>query len=252
MEKKNYLQEETNGIESKFEIFDYNNLGQVRIFIDENRNKWFCHKDVCDILGISDPHVAMRRLSLDGGCSIPVIDNLGRTQQATFINEGNLFRLITSSRKKEAKDFTDWVCDVVLPSLNSKGYYIMDNKPKEEVIEELQKTVSNQENKINLLEAKMENIDSGIERLEDIEHITNRSYMKISTYARYRHLGINLAMAMYLGKMATKQSMELDIPVFSEPHEEYGSIRVYRADVLKSVFDTFYSDADILYGECDY
>ena len=29
----------TNGIENKFEIFDYNNLGSVRAFLDENGNK---------------------------------------------------------------------------------------------------------------------------------------------------------------------------------------------------------------------
>lgn len=249
MEKKNYLQENN---ENKFEIFNYNNLGQVRAFLDEHGDKWFCHKDVCDVLSIQDYSRAVSRLVKDGVRLTQVIDVLGRPQNMNFINEGNLFILITGSRKPEAKKFTQWVCNEVLPSLNKKGYYIMDNKPKEEVIEELHKIISNQGDKINLLEAKMENIDSGIERLENIEHITNRSYMKISTHARYRHLGINLAMAMYLGKMATKQSMELDIPVFSEPHEEYGSIRVYRADVLKSVFDTFYSDADILYGECDY
>lgn len=162
MESKNYLQENN---ENKFEIFDYNNLGRVRAFLDENRSKWFCHKDVCDILGIANPHVAMRRLSSDGGCSIPVIDNLGRPQNMNFINEGNLFRLITSSRKPEAKKFTDWVCDVVLPSLNSKGYYIMDNKSKDEVIRDLQ-------SKVNTLEDKMANINNGIKSLE---YVTNTS-----------------------------------------------------------------------------
>lgn len=248
MEKKNYLQENN---ENKFEIFDYNNLGSVRTFIDEHGNKWFCLVDVCNILGIKEPHRTSERLNSDGRHSMTVIDNLGRTQNAIFVNEGNLFILITGSRKPEAKKFTQWVCNEVLPSLNKKGYYIMDNKPKDEVIEELHKIISNQGDKINLLEAKMENIDSGIERLEDIEHITNRSYMKISTYARYRHLGINLAMAMYLGKMATKQSIELDIPVFSVPHEEYGSIRIYRADILKFVFDNFYNEADMMYGGCN-
>lgn len=119
-------------------------------------------------------------MNVEGRNSIPVLTN-GGPQQMNFINEGNLFMLITGSRKPEAKKFTMWVCNDVLPSLNSKGYYIMDNKPKEEVIEELHKIIANQGDKINLLEAKMENIDSGIERLENIEHITNSSYMKIST-----------------------------------------------------------------------
>ena len=107
MDKKNYLQENN---ENKFEIFNYNNLGQVRTFIDEYRDKWFCLADVCDILGLQT-NKALLRLNEDGRNTIPVIDSLGRTQHATFINEGNLFMLITGSRKPEAKKFTQWVCN---------------------------------------------------------------------------------------------------------------------------------------------
>ena len=237
MESKNYLQENN---ENKFEIFDYNSLGSVRACIDEYKNKWFCLKDVCDILGLKEPHRVSERLDSKGRHSMTVLTN-GGPQQMFFINEANLFRLITGSRKPEARKFTDWVCDVVLPSLNSKGYYIMDNKPKDEVIRDLQ-------SKVDILENKMANIDSGIKSLE---YVTNTTYMRISAYARYRHLGINLTMATYLGRMASKISMERDVPVFSEPHEEFGTIRIYRADILKFVFDSFYNDADIAYGDCE-
>ena len=117
----------------------------------------------------------------------------------------------------------------------------MDNKSKDEVIRDLQ-------SKVDILENKMSNIDNGIKMLE---YITNATYMRISAYARYRHLGINLSMAIYLGRMASKISIERDVPVFSEPHEEFGTIRIYRADILKFVFDSFYNDADITYGDCE-
>jgi len=38
----------------------------MRTYVDDSGEPWFCHKDVCDILGITDPHVAMRRLADPG------------------------------------------------------------------------------------------------------------------------------------------------------------------------------------------
>ena len=50
-----------------------------------------------------------------------------------FVNEVGLFYAISNSRKKEAKIFMDWVLGDVLPSLNNKGYYLMNKLNKEEL-----------------------------------------------------------------------------------------------------------------------
>ena len=52
----------TNGVKNKFEIFDYNNLGSVRAYIDRNGEKWFCLVDVCNILGLGNPSQVVTRL----------------------------------------------------------------------------------------------------------------------------------------------------------------------------------------------
>ena len=236
-------------IEESFDIFDYKNLGQVRTHI-EGIEKWFCLNDICKILDIKspwnvvsridDPYIHRTEVGVQTGIKAdgtPAIQNVSMV----FVNESGLYQAIGNSRKPEAKEFMNWIYDDVLPTLNSKGYYIMDNKPKDEVIRDLQ-------SKVNNLENKMANIDNGIKSLE---YVTNNTYMRISAYARYRHLGINLSMAIYLGRMASKISIERDVPVFSEPHEEFGTIRIYRADILKFVFDSFYNDADITYGDCE-
>jgi len=44
-------------------------------------------------------------------------------QEMTYINEGNLYRLIIKSRKPEAAPFESWVCDEVLPSIRKTGRY---------------------------------------------------------------------------------------------------------------------------------
>ena len=59
--------------------------------------------DVCRVLEIGNPTMTKQRLNKNGVNSIEVIDNLGRPQQATFIN-GNLYKLaFTSSRKRSRR-----------------------------------------------------------------------------------------------------------------------------------------------------
>ncbi len=53
-----------------------------------------------------------------------VIDSMGREQQAKFINEGNLYRLIVNSKLPSAEKFENWVFDEVLPSIRKTGGYV--------------------------------------------------------------------------------------------------------------------------------
>ena len=41
------------GGDNKFEIFNYNNLGSVRVLMDNQGNPWFCLLDVCIVLGFN-------------------------------------------------------------------------------------------------------------------------------------------------------------------------------------------------------
>lgn len=54
----------------------------------------------------------------------PVIDSMGRAQQAKFITEGNVYRLIAHSKLPGAERFERWVFDEVLPSIRKNGGYI--------------------------------------------------------------------------------------------------------------------------------
>lgn len=165
----------------------------------------------------------------------------------TFINEGNLFRLITGSRKKEAKLFTDWVCDVVLPSLSKKGYYIMENGFNyEELIKELEekhdKRIKKLEKNVNILNERFENLDTSIDSY----------YAKIRDYSKECCKGVNLKMAKYLGSIATQTSLERNVDITSTHHEKYGTINMYRRDILQYVFDCYYEDAYIKFGDLVY
>lgn len=104
-------------------IFKRDEYGEVRTAVI-NGEPMFCLVDVCKPLGLGSPHkVASRLKEFDGVTTIPVIDSLGRTQEATFISEPNLYRVIFQSRKPEARKFEAWVVEEVLPSLRKTGTY---------------------------------------------------------------------------------------------------------------------------------
>lgn len=107
----------------ELQIFNNAEFGQIRTVTKDNE-PWFCLADVCRILEIKNSRDCKSRLREDGVVTTDIIDSLGRTQNATFINEGNLYRTIFQSRKETAERFTDWVTSEVIPSIRKSGGYI--------------------------------------------------------------------------------------------------------------------------------
>lgn len=106
------------------QIFNFNNH-EVRTTLI-NDEPYFCLKDVCCILDIKNHKDVVSRLRKDGVDTTDLIDSLGRTQQATFINESNLYRVIFQSRKEEAEHFTEYVTGTILPSIRKHGAYMTE------------------------------------------------------------------------------------------------------------------------------
>lgn len=117
-------------------IFDYKNLGSVRTSTLENGEPVFCLPDLCGLLDIKNSRNVLNRLREDGVHSIDTIDNLGRFQPLTFINEPNVYEVIFSSRKPEAENIKWWVFDDVLPTLRKTGTYTMKRQSFNEIAAE--------------------------------------------------------------------------------------------------------------------
>lgn len=79
--------------------------------------------DICRVLDLQVTPTK-NRIKPDGVSLIKVIDSLGREQEATFISEQNLYKVIMRSDKPQAEPFQDWVCGEVLPSIRKSGGYI--------------------------------------------------------------------------------------------------------------------------------
>lgn len=110
---------------SNIQIFKNREFGEIRT-IEINNIPFVCLADVCRILEIKNISDCKGRLKQDGVVTNEVIDNLGRKQQATFINESNLYKVIFQSRKTEAEKFTEWVTSEVLPTIREHGMYVTE------------------------------------------------------------------------------------------------------------------------------
>lgn len=126
-----------NGIQ----IFRRDEFGNVRILMTENSEPLFCLADVCKVLDL-DASQVMRRLE-DGVVTIhPIVDSLGREQQANFVNEDGLYDVILDSRKPEAKQFRKWITSEVLPSIRKTGTYSVQPSLPKTYLEALKELVT--------------------------------------------------------------------------------------------------------------
>ena len=107
-------------------IFKNESFGEIRV-AGTRENPMFCLADVCRVLELQVTPTK-NRLKQDGVNLIKVIDSLGREQEATFVNEQNLYKVIMRSDKPQAETFQDWVCGEVLPSIRKTGNYSVQQR----------------------------------------------------------------------------------------------------------------------------
>ena len=112
-------------MENKLMIFENEAFGKVRT-LNLNGEPWFVAVDVCSVLDLSNPTIAVSRLDEDERAKF----NLGRQGDATIVNEPGLYTLVLGSRKPEAKAFKRWITHEVLPNIRKHGVYITDEKLK--------------------------------------------------------------------------------------------------------------------------
>lgn len=106
---------------NEIKIFENVEFGKVRV-IEEDGKPLFCGKDIAEALGYNEPHKAISR-HCKGGMKRPIPTNGGQ-QELLFIPEGDVYRLIVSSKLPSAEKFEHWVFDDVLPTIRKTGGYL--------------------------------------------------------------------------------------------------------------------------------
>ncbi|SFK64188.1 BRO family, N-terminal domain [Nitrosomonas aestuarii] len=103
-------------------VFQFHSTS-IRTFVDDHGEPWFCAKDVCDVLGYTNYSKAIKDHCREKGVTKRYSLTSGGNQELTFINEGNLYRLIIKSRKPEAEEFEIKLMDEILPTIRKTGRY---------------------------------------------------------------------------------------------------------------------------------
>lgn len=104
-------------------VFESAEFGEVRT-IEIEGEPYFAGTDVARALGYSRPNDAV-----NAHCRATVKHSTpisGKMQEINFIPEGDLYRLIVSSKLPSAERFERWVFDEVLPSIRQHGAYMTE------------------------------------------------------------------------------------------------------------------------------
>ena len=112
--------------------FTSNEFGTIRT-VEQDGKVLFCGKDVATALGYANTKDALAKHCKGVANRYPLKTD-GGTQKFRFITEGDLYRLIASSKLPSAQKFESWVFDEVLPSIRRQGGYMTaraDETPEE-------------------------------------------------------------------------------------------------------------------------
>ena len=160
---------------NEIQIFQNVEFGAIRTMSNEQGEALFCAKDVALALGYDQPHKAVdRHVDKDDGMKRTLIDSLGRTQQAIFINESGLYSLILSSKLDSAKRFKHWVTSEVLPSIRKQGGYMVakadetDEEVLARALQIMQAAVQRRDEEIARLKPRADYADSVLDSINCI------------------------------------------------------------------------------------
>lgn len=110
---------------NNLQVFIYS--GEQLRTVTKDNELWWVLRDVCNVLGLSNPARVAQRLDEDEKAEITLSytssNGVEQARNTTIINEPGLYAVILRSDKPEAKAFKRWVTHDVLPSIRKTGCY---------------------------------------------------------------------------------------------------------------------------------
>lgn len=221
---------------NEIKIFDNPQFGEIRT-AGTSEKPLFCLADVCRVLDLQVTPTK-NRLKPDGVSLIKVIDSLGREQEATFITEQNLYKVIMRSDKPQAEPFQNWVCEEVLPSIRKTGSYSAGQQlsPSELILKLAQINVEN-ERKMKAIEEKQATIEREIEEIKQ-RTVTDLHRSTIVAYVSRYNIKLDVKYYGAMGRKASSICKKKGIPVTKINDIRWGKVSVFPDEVLDEVFGT--------------
>lgn len=140
---------------SEIKIFNNSQFGEIRTAKTENGEPLFCLVDLCSALKLTNNRKVKSQLDDDVTLSYPIIDSLGRNQDATFVTESGMYTVILRSDSPLAKPMQKWVTSEVLPAIRKTGGYIAA-KPEETAEEIMARALLVANDTINRIKTNLE------------------------------------------------------------------------------------------------
>lgn len=101
-------------------VFSNTEFGELGVMVIDGK-EYFPATQCAKLLGYKNPQEAVREKCK--GVRKMLTPTAGGSQEANYIPEGDLYRLIVSSKLPSAEKFERWVFDEVLPSIRKTGGY---------------------------------------------------------------------------------------------------------------------------------
>lgn len=99
----------------------------IRVVQNDKGEVLFCLADVCTSLNLSTPAKTANQIKEEfqgGELNSYPLQTKGGVQQCTMITEPQLYFVMMRSRAKVAREFRQWICNEVLPSIRAQGAYV--------------------------------------------------------------------------------------------------------------------------------
>ena len=106
---------------NELKVFSSTEFGELGVMLIDGK-EYFPATQCAALLGHENPARAVRKYCK--GVTKTVTPTNGGTQTVNYIPEGDLYRLIVSSKLPQAEKFERWVFDEVLPSIRHNGGYV--------------------------------------------------------------------------------------------------------------------------------
>ena len=116
---------------NEIQIFNSEMFGDVRVIMIDGK-PYFCGSDVAKALGYANSRKALADHCK--GVTKRDTPTSSGIQSMSYISEGDMYRLITSSHLESAEKFESWVFDDILPTIRQTGGYQMPVTNDEKIV----------------------------------------------------------------------------------------------------------------------
>lgn len=119
---------------SNLTSYNFHN-SDIRVEQNDKGEVLFCLADVCKSLNLQNPTHAANQIKEEFGrptLDVALLkDANNHGQQCTMITEPQLYFVMMRSNSKIAREFRQWICNEVLPSIRAHGAYVAKSENKE-------------------------------------------------------------------------------------------------------------------------